>query len=79
MGLTGLFRNLIFGILEKKWKSNETLGYQIQMSKEVKKELGFNYVIEQEIVSDEEKMLDYFEKAISNAVEKRNDKTWEWV
>ena len=49
------------------------------MSKEVKKELGFNYVIEQEIVSDEEKMLDYFEKAISNAVEKRNDKTWEWV
>tara|TARA_R100001377_G_scaffold65994_1_gene41264 strand:+ start:3438 stop:4292 length:855 start_codon:yes stop_codon:yes gene_type:complete len=79
MGLPGLFRNLIFGILEKKWESDSSLGKQIQMSKEVKKELGFNYVIEQEIVSNEEKMLDFFEKAISNAVEKRDSKTWEWV
>ena len=79
MGLTGLFRNLMFGILEKKWKFHESLGYQIQMCKEVKKELGFNYVIEQEIVSNEKKMLDFFEKAISNAVEKRDAKTWEWV
>ena len=49
------------------------------MSKEVKKELGFNYVIEQQIVNDEKKMLDFFEKAIENAVEKRDSKTWEWV
>lgn len=79
IGLPGLFRNLVFGILENKWKSDSTMGYQIQMSKEVKKELGFNYVIEQQIVSDEVKMLDFFEKAISNAVEKRDAKTWEWV
>jgi len=79
IGLPGLFRNLIFGILENKWKSDSTMGYQIQMSKEVKKELGFNYVIEQQIVNDEKKMLDFFEKAIENAVEKRDSKTWEWV
>jgi hypothetical protein len=79
IGLTGLFRNLIFGILEKKWKSDSTLGYQVQMCDEVRKELGFNYVVEQEIVKDEQKTLDFFEKAISDLVEKRDGKTWEWL
>ena len=79
IGLTGLFRNLIFGILEKKWKSDGTLGYQVEMCDEVRKELGFNYVVEQEIVTDEQKTLDFFEKAISDLVEKRDGKTWEWL
>ena len=79
MGLTGLFRNLVFGILEKKWKSDSTLGHQIEMSEEVRKELGFDYVVEQKIVTDEKRMIDFFEKVIYDAVEKRDAKTWEWV
>jgi hypothetical protein len=49
------------------------------MCDEVRKELGFNYVVEQEIVKDEQKTLDFFEKAISDLVEKRDGKTWEWL
>lgn len=79
IGLTGLFRNQIFGILEKKFLSYSSMGRQSMTSDEEKKQLNINYVIEQEIVKDDNKILEFFESIINKLVEKRNAKTWEWL
>ena len=79
MGLSGLHRALVFGIREKLWKNDSTMGYQQMMPTEIKDKLGISYVVQQEIVNDEKKMIDEFQKVIAGLVEKRDARTWQWL
>jgi hypothetical protein len=69
-GLSGLFRDFIFGLKQQQYKSNETLGYQAETTDTFKRELNLLHVVEQRFCSSDDKAVDGLAQALQNIAEK---------
>jgi len=69
-GLSGLFRDFIFGLKQQQYKSNETLGYQAETTDTYKREMNLLHVVEQRFCSSDDKAVDGLAQALQNIAEK---------
>tara|TARA_Y100001937_G_scaffold128099_1_gene202484 strand:+ start:1132 stop:2034 length:903 start_codon:yes stop_codon:yes gene_type:complete len=72
-GLSGLFRDYIFGLLEKEYKSNSSMGYQCETTDAYKKELNLLHTVEQRFCKTTDQAID----GLAQTMQKLADKpTW---
>ena len=69
-GLPGLFRFLMFGIMDKKYGFDGSMGRQTQTSDCYKRELNVIHTVEQKFCKAEEHALDGLDKALKNIAQK---------
>tara|TARA_R100000329_G_scaffold139078_1_gene120825 strand:- start:303 stop:1214 length:912 start_codon:yes stop_codon:yes gene_type:complete len=69
-GLSGLFRDFIFGLKDIEYKSNSSLGYQAETTDTYKRELNLLHVVEQKFCSSDEKAVDGLAQAMQNIAER---------
>jgi len=72
-GLSGLFRDYIFGLLEKEYKSYSSMGYQCETTDAYKKELNLLHTVEQRFCKTTDQAID----GLAQTMQKLADKpTW---
>ena len=63
-GLPGLFRDFMFGLMEKKYKFGYGLGYQCETTDTYRQELNLIHAVEQRFCKTDEDTIDGLEKAL---------------